>query len=78
MLIFNHFIKAAFGALGVPIGQNKFQNRIQHSKNRVQTYFCQEFSSMCAGQKCHKIGRIDFLPFFDCDLETLAIEISEI
>ena len=50
MLIFHHF-KAAFGALGVPIGQNKFQNRIQHTENRVYTYFCQEYSNVCAGQK---------------------------
>ena len=71
---FYHF-KADFRASGQLNDKKYFQNRIQNTQIGVYTYFCQKYQNICAG---HKIGRADFSPFFDCDFETLAIEISKI
>ena len=73
MLIFHHF-KAAFRALGVPIGFSKL-------KIGYIRIFVKNFQVCVVVKKGHKIERIDFLPFFlffDRDFETLAIEVSEI
>ena len=55
MLIFHHF-KAAFGALGVPIGQNKFQNPIQHTKIGYVRIFDKNFQICAPVKNGHKIG----------------------
>ena len=64
MLIFHHF-KAAFRALGVGIGQNKFQNPIQRTKIGYIHIFDKIFQIFVPVKNGHKIGYIDFLPFFD-------------
>ena len=40
--------------------------------------FVKNFQICVLVKNGHKVGRIDFLPFFDRDFETLAIEISKI